>query len=213
MKPSSKYWYLVWLLGLMTTSLFAASDTKVQLTADNWVKVLGTSSAHDWSVKTNSIDGKIQMSSILQNELKGNGESNSAAESSFAADILIPVLSIKSEKKAMDKNMYQSLKSDVYPKIEYHAKTVSLKNVPKALSEPATLEVFGDLTIAGVTKQVTILVQLDRFSLPDQFVFSGEVSIKMTDFGIKPPVALLGMLRTGDQIKIQFRWVANVALV
>jgi hypothetical protein len=30
------------------------------------------------------------------------------------------------------------------------------------------------------------------------------VPIKMTDFGIKPPTAIFGTLRTGDEVKVNF---------
>jgi polyisoprenoid-binding protein YceI len=33
---------------------------------------------------------------------------------------------------------------------------------------------------------------------------TGMVPIKMTDFGIKPPTAMFGTLRTGDEVKVNF---------
>ena len=33
---------------------------------------------------------------------------------------------------------------------------------------------------------------------------AGVVPIKMTDYGIKPPTAIFGRLKTGDEVKVNF---------
>ena len=38
---------------------------------------------------------------------------------------------------------------------------------------------------------------------------TGSVKLKMTDFSIQPPV-LLGILSTGDEVKILFEWLTAV---
>jgi len=41
--------------------------------------------------------------------------------------------------------------------------------------------------------------------MPDGTVIAkGSVPIKMTDYGIKPPTALFGRLKTGDDVKVNF---------
>ncbi len=41
--------------------------------------------------------------------------------------------------------------------------------------------------------------------LPDGTVkATGMVPIKMTDYGIKPPTAIFGRLKTGDEVKVNF---------
>jgi hypothetical protein len=41
--------------------------------------------------------------------------------------------------------------------------------------------------------------------------FSGTNSLKMTDFGIKPPAPALalGLIKTGDDVKVSFEWVTG----
>ena len=42
---------------------------------------------------------------------------------------------------------------------------------------------------------------------------SGKTPLKMTDFGIKPPAPAvgLGLIKTGDEVKISFEWVMKKA--
>jgi len=42
-----------------------------------------------------------------------------------------------------------------------------------------------------------------------RYLLTGEAPIKMTDFGIAPPVTMLGTLKTGNDVKVSFRWVVD----
>jgi hypothetical protein len=43
--------------------------------------------------------------------------------------------------------------------------------------------------------------------------FSGTTALKMTDFGIQPPAPslALGLIKTGDDVKITFEWLTAKA--
>ena len=61
---------------------------------------------------------------------------------------------------------------------------------------------FGDLFISGVKKRVSLDFKMAVFE--SKIVLSGEKDIKMTDFNIDTPRALLGTITTGDNVKIKF---------
>jgi hypothetical protein len=64
------------------------------------------------------------------------------------------------------------------------------------------------LKISGVTRPLAMVVLMER--LDGQNVkFTGETSVKMTDFDIKPPAPTigLGLLKTGDDVTITFTWI------
>jgi hypothetical protein len=64
------------------------------------------------------------------------------------------------------------------------------------------------LTMSGAEK--TIEMDVEATSLTNgRFRFTGEVPLLMSDFGIKPPKALLGTLKTGDRIVVRFDVVAT----
>jgi polyisoprenoid-binding protein YceI len=62
----------------------------------------------------------------------------------------------------------------------------------------------GSLTIAGTEKTVNMDVVTKRLT-DGSLRADGELALKMTDFGVKPPTALLGTLRTHDDVKVKFQ--------
>jgi polyisoprenoid-binding protein YceI len=75
--------------------------------------------------------------------------------------------------------------------------------VPGEVKDTFTLKTVGTLTVAG--KKSTIEMDVTANRLTDGTVkATGMVPIKMTDFGIKPPTAIFGRLKTGDDVKVNF---------
>jgi polyisoprenoid-binding protein YceI len=60
----------------------------------------------------------------------------------------------------------------------------------------------GNLTIAGNQKSISFPVTATVTA--NGIVFKGTTSFKMTSFGVTPPKALLGTIKTGDEITIEF---------
>jgi polyisoprenoid-binding protein YceI len=68
--------------------------------------------------------------------------------------------------------------------------------------EGSTVHLTGNLTIAGVTKPVKFK---SEYQVKGSDVhFTGSYSFKMTDFGIDPPTAVMGTIKTGDEIVVRF---------
>jgi polyisoprenoid-binding protein YceI len=63
------------------------------------------------------------------------------------------------------------------------------------------------ITIKDVSHDVTVLVSIA--TTPAQITATGQFEIKQTDFGIKPFSIALGAVQVLDQLKIQFRIVAE----
>jgi polyisoprenoid-binding protein YceI len=63
------------------------------------------------------------------------------------------------------------------------------------------------LRVAGVEREVPLDFTTQRRD--KSMTFRGEVAIAMPDFGIKPPTAMLGMLKTGPNVTVQFEGLVS----
>jgi len=189
MKTIKKMNLAILCLGLLfsTVSLKCFSQQYNLDNASSELKVYGTSSLHDWHLDTENHKGYITIDK--------NGD--------LTIDKLkIEVVSesLKSGKKGMDKNTYKSLATDKYKTISFQS--TEIKSVNKVSDTNYKVESYGDLTIAGVKKRVSLNFTLNLTNGKVQLM--GEKSFKMTDFNIEPPTALLGTITTGDAITIKF---------
>lgn len=178
-------------ISIFALSIFISNSTATaQSLKPNQLKpsitISGTSTLHDWESIVESPKGEYVFDEKTIKSLTLN----------------IPVTSIKSkqEEKLMDKKTYEALDSDKNPTIIFQ------------LTEPATpvisgsetqVILTGNLTIAGITKKISIKSSGKKNSA-GAFQFSGVVPLKMSDYKIKPPVAMLGLIKTGDVINIKF---------
>lgn len=151
------------------------------------LEVLGTSTLHDWEEVAEGMTGDAIINLVdAQIEIK-------------SLKFEVPVKSLKSDHGAMDRNTYEALKSDEHPNIYYELKKV---NSFKKNGEEFILKTSGNLTIAGETKNIEMTVTSK--ALGNTISFSGKVDFKMTDFKMDPPTALLGTVKTGDEVTIKF---------
>ncbi len=148
------------------------------------ISILGTSTLHDWESDVEEIEGEINL------DFDGN-----KLQSLNNLILTVTVKSIKSGKSGMDKNTYNALNEKKHPQITYQ-----LSSVESITAND--LKVNGELSIAGVTKTKELISQ---YVIEDRsVVFNGAITFNMTEFDIKPPTALMGTIKTGDEITIEY---------
>ena len=100
----------------------------------------------------------------------------------------------------MDNKTYEALNSGSYANI-----TLRLVGVNKIENKPDGVYISAacNLTIAGVTNKIDVNVS-GKVNADGTIKLSGSKKIKMTDYKIKPPTALLGSLTTGNDVEIVF---------
>lgn len=154
----------------------------------SFMQVSGTSSLHDWFVQVENQTGFIQFDDVASNKIV-KIEFSTESES------------LKSGKKAMDKKTYKALKTDEFKTIKFSL--TSVKSISDKTSNQFKLAAVGNLTICGVTKSVELLFDCEKKD--NLIVLNGSHKMLMTDYGIEPPKALLGTIKTGDEIEIKFK--------
>lgn len=172
------------LLFFIVTSTFGFAQKTLTLDAKPQLKISGTSSLHDWDMVSDKATGKL-VANVDGNKL--------AAITSLVVEM--PAESIKSGKGGMDKNAYKALKTNQFKTVKFDLKS-STKNAD------GTWNFTGTFAIAGATKSVTLKIK--ETTIGGQSVFEGSYSFKLTDYKITPPTALMGTVKTGDDVKISF---------
>ena len=118
-------------------------------------------------------------------------------------EITIPAATLTSPRDGVDKNMHKALKVQEHPDIRFRLRAL----------EPAGsgYRCLGTLKIAGVEKEVALNLLVERRGAA--IAVSGNTELLMTDYGISPPKAMLGMLRTNPKvhIKLDLTVAANAA--
>ncbi|TPV33964.1 YceI family protein [Paucihalobacter ruber] len=183
-KRIANYTTSIFVLVLMFAQTITAQNFKLDKNNSSLL-VLGTSNVHDWEVKAENQEGNLVLNS-------DQGIKN--------LQIIIEAEGLKSGKSGMDKNTYKALNTKTHKNIEfkYTGTTATEKNSNGSYK----LSIQGELKINGVTKVVPM--SLDVNVSDNQVTLNGKKTIKMTDFEVEPPTALLGTIKTGDEVTISF---------
>jgi polyisoprenoid-binding protein YceI len=188
------------ILFLLVTLPFVGADppgqSEYHLSRGYSVTIHGTMSIHNWVETISEVTGDM-----VAGRHAGGGTDLTSIR------IVMGVRSIRSDMGAvMENKTYKALKADANPQITF------LLDVPMTVSfrrGEKPLALAGHLTLAGVTRPVALLV--DEFeAMTDSMRFEGRQTIKMTDFGVKPPSALFGTLKAGSDITIYFKIVFTI---
>lgn len=198
------------LLGLSAQA--ADQMTKYVARSGSKIRMEGTSNIHDWQVEGTLIGGYFEVGPNFPSE---PGQAATAGKVDAHAEPFIMVRSLKSVEKdgkpysdRMDEVMYEHLRVQESPKIAFHLTDLTLKEPAPNKDAPYGFEAKGKLVVAGVTNDVTMPVKI----LPlgeKRLKISGTTTLKMSDYKVEPPAPklALGMIKTGDDVKIIFDWI------
>lgn len=176
------------LIALIFSATLTLTSQSFHLTESDFT-VSGTSNIHDWVSDVTQVtwDGDFTFSEDGLTRIED-------------VNVTIPVTGIVSSKgRIMDKKTYAALQSESYPNITYSMTNCTLRK--DGTSTVANTK--GRLTIAGQSQTVAIVVRIDQLA-NGNLKITGDYTLKMTDYGVDPPTALLGTLTTGDEVSLHF---------
>jgi polyisoprenoid-binding protein YceI len=183
MKNPLKFHTVLSLLVALALTIPALAQTNYALTEQGLqLKVTGTSSLHDWEMTSNKAKGEATAT------VEGQKVTFQSLSFTMVANTL------KSGKSGMDDNAYKALKTKQHPNITF-------KIIDAEQKGAKDMVVNGQLTIAGVTKNVSLIGTYKITA--NQITFEGNTKFKLTDFKIDPPTALLGTVKTGDEVGVE----------
>ena len=177
--------------------------------ASSRVTVEGTSTLHDWHVGGQHVGGYVV---VQEHELASlwRDSGSSLHELAPTVQVEIPVTSLMSGKRGMDEKMREALKADMHPVIIYRLESAKVTARQTAQAEDVggslTIETKGILTVAGIERKVDMPMHV-RWLSNHRLEVRGETTLRMTEFGIEPPKAMLGTVRTGDTVHVYWTWV------
>ncbi len=170
----------------MSFSSVKAEDTYNIVPAMSSVQVLGTSTLHAWKMNSQNIISTAKVNNNTQ-----------IVSSVFQ----VATNSLKStEGSMMDNIAHKAMKMKNFPAIIFTIQSDRVISTNKTGFEGT---VTGNLMIAGVSRPITIPVNV-TYLVNNMIKVEGNEPLKMTDFGIKPPTAMFGAIKSGDVIHVAF---------
>jgi polyisoprenoid-binding protein YceI len=169
---------------LALIALMLATPVSLAVTEGSKLWVEGDSSAHTWKCEAAAFNGA------------GEATAAEAVPTTLTAfELGVPVKQLKCGNGTMEGKLQDALNAEKNPRIEF-----TMTSAKPA--EGGAIEVLGKLTIAGKERTVRSLVTISQEG--GKLVATGALPMKMSDFGVKPPTAMLGMLKTHDAVTVRF---------
>lgn len=147
--------------------------------------IYGTTNVHDFETKVTQINGELVLNSSKQVE---------------SLKVIIPVKSIKSKEKLMDEKTYEAFASDKNPTISFQLTEASGL---KVTGQTVEVTVTGNLMMGGGTRKISFKTMGTNIKT-GVYEFKGSIPVKMSDYKMKAPTAMMGMMKVGDAITLKY---------
>ncbi|WP_320051771.1 YceI family protein [uncultured Acetobacteroides sp.] len=181
------HFILTLVLLAMLSCQFAAAQVRYTIRSQK-VEIVGTSNIHDWT----AVVGKLSGSSDFVVE-------NNTITGIKAAVVDVDASSLAGSKGGiMNRKIKECFDSESYPHIRF---VLAKVNGVQTTGNVSTINLVGNITIKTTTVPVEFLVKATALA-------SGEIEvrtskqIRMSDFNLKPPTALLGTLKTANDVTV-----------
>lgn len=174
----------------MAVSTLVKAQVKYSFKENASLVISGTSTLHDWTMKSGSSDGEITV------VFDAAGKISDIQNVRFVTI----VDALKSGKGAMDKNAYKALLKDKHPNISFNATNITVIAVD---ANHYQIKCNGGLTIAGTTKEIELLAKA-TLNADKSLIVEGTKKINMKEYGVVPPSFMFGSVKTGENITLQF---------
>ena len=185
-------------LALMGWSVSAQSPLVIE---SGKVTIAGSSNVHAWTASTTKI--RVTRARIAPSAGGADLWETALKPGVIEAfEVAIPAATLSAPKGDLDKNMHKALKVAEHADITFR--------LLRFETAAAGARAIGILRIAGVEKEVALDITTKRAGTT--LAVTGRMDLLMTDYGITPPKAMLGMLKTDPKVTITFETILAIPL-
>lgn len=171
------------------------------------MRIEGTSTIHDWWSESTLMSGRMEIDPSFPVDPAKSDLKPGPIPAQVNVTILVRTFQCQWG-APMNAIMQESMDAKNHPKIEYKLKELVFK---EAKDGALVCDSKGDLTVKGVTKELSFPVKIER---PDASTLkiTGQTETKMGDFNIPPPApkVALGAIKTAEEVKLNFEWVLGL---
>lgn len=211
-------------LAALTASLYSQDESPIRLVPDVPVNVQlkGSSTVNNWACAGNEIDvlfetrltsgqflplveGFLEGDKITDPDLPNQTEDD---EEILQVFVQISPSLLDCGNARMERDLQKAVRADKHPLISYWFTGVEgeVRRLPGAQHNVFEMEVRGIMVLANQPREVVHTAQVRIIDL-DELEVSGRLPLKMTDFDIEPPKALLGLIRAHDSFEVFYSFV------
>lgn len=185
---------------LLQLSLLFATLLYGQNNSVNYTVTLNPNSEISIVVFTNlfSFDLKQKGDEILKEPIEVDATFENNEMYITQNQLPLTIKNFKSDNKMAQRDFYKLLNADEYPYMLLEVENFSF--VKK--NNLYTGEVLMNITISDVVRKYRIPISVDVES--ENVIIKGKKRISIRDYGLEPPTALMGMIRVGEWIEINF---------
>jgi len=187
------------LLGMLLVGAWAVSPETVPtlkgLLPGSTLSLSGDSTLHKYHCAATQLEALLEIDPAAAGGLADQMKKGAVRR----FELTVPVEGLKSGKKQLDRNLYAALNTKANPVIVYRMSRYSISISTDGISQ---IEAPGVLQVSGKEREVVLKARL--MADGDRAQITGKQELLMTDFDVKPPVIMMGALKTDNRVVIHY---------
>jgi polyisoprenoid-binding protein YceI len=161
----------------------------------NEMSVEGGSTIHDWSCPIKTLDGTFRADTAGTEEVPVGAPSRVQVE--------VPVDAIQCDNGTMNEKLREALNMNAYPKVYFSLKDAQVSPLPDSGKSWFQVDAKGQLILAGERRQIEMPVKAQRLDTGN-LRFVGSHTIRLSDYDIERPSAMLGTIKVSKEVTVNF---------
>ncbi|NBC18616.1 MAG: YceI family protein [Bacteroidetes bacterium] len=186
-------------LVLLIVGSAQAQTQQITVRHGSTLQIDGTSSVNAFTCVAETVDGHGRLATTP-------ARLASTERRQPQAELTVPVHALDCGKDRMNEDLYEAIGASEHPTIRYRLDEADL--LERVGEDTYRLRTRGWLSLAGEERPIEMTVVGKRIG-DGQYAVQGSKTLLMSDFGIDPPSALLGLIKAHDRIEVHFDLVAE----